>query len=111
MPARYYTALGVHKKTMNCCGCRGAKRSSANIIERTPLSKRRNQLAADDADRSGKDGAAKTGRTWQRSMTRNSRRAKQSESLNAASLAFTSGAVPRRRRLRSCNRNIRIIEG
>jgi hypothetical protein len=58
MPARYYIALGVHKKTIDCCGCCGANRSAANIIERPPLSKRRNKLAADDADRSGEDGAA-----------------------------------------------------
>lgn len=38
MPARYYVGLDVHKKAIHCCGLCGAKRSSAVIIERTPLS-------------------------------------------------------------------------
>jgi hypothetical protein len=47
------------RKTINRCGLCGRKKSSANTVERTPLSKQRNKFTADDADRSGEDGAAK----------------------------------------------------
>jgi hypothetical protein len=47
------------RKTINRCGLCGRKKSSANTIERTPFSKQRDKLTADDADWSGEDGAAK----------------------------------------------------
>jgi len=91
------------RKTLNCCGWCGAKRSSANIILRTPISKQRNDLTADDVHQSGADGAAKQGGLGDDLGPGIAER--QGESLNAASLSITCGAVPHRRRSRSCRRS------
>ena len=84
------------RKTLNCCGWCGAKRSSANIILRTPISKQRNDLTADDVHQSGADGAAKQGGLGDDLGPGIAER--QGASLNAASFGITCGAVPHRPR-------------
>jgi len=54
MPKRFSSI----KKAISYCGLCGAEKSSANTVQRTPLSTAAEQAFTDDLDRSGKDGAA-----------------------------------------------------